>query len=44
MTITGFAAHFSALLRGMTAFVSDLFAVTGMYERKVVYVRHRLPL
>jgi hypothetical protein len=44
MATTELAAHFSAMLRGMTAFVSDLFAITGMYERKVVYVRHRLPL
>jgi hypothetical protein len=32
-----------SVLRGSAAFVSSLFAFTGMYERKVVYVRHRLP-
>lgn len=31
------------ILTAAGAFVRDLFAFQGMYERKVVYVRNRLP-
>jgi|GEM_PF-3841808 len=36
-------ATISRFLRNTGAFVAQMFAFERMYERKVVYVRHRLP-
>lgn len=30
-------------VRKINEFVAQMFAFEGMYERKAVYVRHRLP-